>query len=312
MGSYEVDVPSDMPDVEAVSRYFRDLQSKITQALERVDGQGRFRSDPERHPGGGESSPMLFDDGPIIEKAAVNFSHSRGARLPAAATASRPALVGCGFEALAISLIVHPRNPHAPTSHANLRLFVVRDDDRVVDWWFGGGFDLTPYYGFEEDCVHWHSTAQAACAPFGADVHPELKAWCDRYFFLPHRNEPRGIGGLFFDDWRRDGFARSFEFVRRVGDHFLPGYLPILERRKDTEYTEQQRDFQLYRRGRYVEFNLLYDRGTKYGVQSGKRIETVMASMPPLVRWIYKYTAEPGTAEAELVPTYLTPKDWLA
>ena len=298
------------PDVDVVASWFIDLQARICEAVAAEDGGATFIADPQQHPGGGLSQPMLLADGDVVEKAAVNFSRSSGAQLPSAATKSRPEVAGCGFEATAISLIVHPRNPHAPTTHANLRLFVIKDDDGVRDWWFGGGFDPTPYYGYEEDCVHWHDMARAACAPFGDDVYPELKAWCDRYFYIPHREEARGVGGLFFDDWRRGGFDASFEFVKSVGEHFLKGYLPILQRRKDTPYAERERAFQLYRRGRYVEFNLVYDRGTKYGLQSGRRTETVMASMPPLVAWHYKWTPEPGSPEARLYSEFLPARDW--
>ena len=301
---------SAQPDVDAVVAYFRSLQTRICGALEAVDGSRQFESDPQQHPGGGLSHPCLLADGKVIEKAAVNVSHSIGARLPKAATERRPEVAGCGFEATAISLIVHPRNPHVPTTHANLRFFVIKDDDGIRDWWFGGGFDLTPFYGYEEDCVHWHQMAKDACAPFGEDVYPELKDWCDRYFYIPHRDEARGVGGLFFDDWRRGGFAESFRFVESVGEHFLKAYLPILRKRHVMPYGEKERAFQLYRRGRYVEFNLVYDRGTKYGLQSGKRTETVMASMPPLVAWHYKYTPEDGSPEARLYTDFLPIRSW--
>ena len=299
-------------DFDAVAAYFQGLQTQICQGLSEIEGRECFTADPQPHPGGGLSQPMLCQGGKIIEKAAVNFSRSQGDSLPSAATARKPELAGCGFKASAISLIVHPRNPYAPTTHANLRVFVVTRDGQADDWWFGGGFDLTPYYGFEEDAVHWHQQAQAACAPFGDEIYPELKSWCDRYFFLPHRDEPRGIGGLFFDDWRRGGFAESFRFVRSVGDHFMPAYEPILKRRKDTAYGEAERDWQLYRRGRYVEFNLVYDRGTKYGLQSGRRTETVLASLPPEVRWYYKHVPAAGTAEERLMTDFLRPREWLS
>ena len=294
-----------------MSAYFRDLQARITSQLEEENGQKLFVTDPQEHPGGGLSYPMIAQGGDVIEKAAVNFSHSKGDRLPAAATERRPEFIGCGFEAVAISLIVHPRNPYAPTTHANLRMFAVSRDGNIQDWWFGGGFDLTPYYGFEEDARAWHQAAFDACSQFGDDVYPTCKEWCDKYFYLPHRQEPRGIGGLFFDDWRRGGFDRSFEFVRSVGDHFLTGYRPILNRRKAMPYGDRERAFQLYRRGRYVEFNLVYDRGTKYGLQSGKRTETVMASMPPMVSWHYKYPVEPDSDEHRLYTDFLVTRDWL-
>ena len=305
------DITPLIKDLDRVSDYFGALQRNICGAIEAADGVAQFIADPQEHPGGGLSQPMLLSGGLVIEKAAVNVSRSKGPQLPKAATLSRPEFSGCGFEAMAISLIVHPRNPHVPTTHANLRMFAIKDGDAIKDWWFGGGFDLTPYYGYTEDCVHWHQTAADACAPFGDAVYEELKAECDRYFFIPHRNEPRGIGGVFFDDWKRDGFERSFDFVRSVGDHFLPAYEPILMRRKAMEFTQKERAFQLYRRGRYVEFNLVYDRGTKYGLQSGKRTETVMASMPPMVSWHYKYEAEPGSPESKLVSDFLKPRDWL-
>jgi len=299
-------------EFDAVADYFRELQSEICAGLSRLEGAAPFIADPQVHPGGGLSRPMLCQGGEVIEKAAVNFTRSHGDSLPSAATARKPERAGCGFQAAAISLIVHPRNPYAPTTHANLRVFVVTRDGQANDWWFGGGFDLTPFYGFEEDAIHWHTEARAACAPFGEALYGELKAECDRYFYLPHRDEPRGIGGLFFDDWRRGGFAESFRFVRSVGDHFLPAYLPILVRRKDTPYGESERDWQLCRRGRYVEFNLVYDRGTKYGLQSGRRTETVLASMPPEVRWYYQRTPEPGSPEARLMTEFLSPREWLS
>ncbi len=303
------EAPSSLKVVEA---YFLELQARICGALESRDGQARFFSDPLEHPGGGRSLPMLLEGGPVFEKAAVNVSASRGASLPNAATEKRPEFVGCGFEAAAISLIVHPRNPYVPTTHANLRCFLAKRDGKPVDWWFGGGFDLTPIYGFEEDAAHWHRTAAEACAPFGEGVYDECKAWCDRYFHIPHRREARGVGGLFFDDWKRDGFRKSFAFVQSVGDHFLPAYEPIVARRFKLTYGEREREFQLYRRGRYAEFNLVYDRGTRYGLQSGKRTETVMASMPPAVQWPYKYVAESGSEEERLALDFLKPRDWLA
>ncbi|MEE2787917.1 MAG: oxygen-dependent coproporphyrinogen oxidase [Myxococcota bacterium] len=303
--------PNGSVDVGAVATYFRGLQQRVCGALEHEEGSQLFEADPQPHPSGGLSYPMIAHGGQVVEKAAVNFSHSKGEALPAAATQRRPEFAGCGFEALAISLIVHPLNPYVPTTHANLRLFVVYRGTEVRDWWFGGGFDLTPYYGFKEDAIHWHQTAFDACAPFGDDIYGRCKSWCDDYFYLPHRGETRGVGGLFFDDWRRDGFSQSFAFVRSVGDHFLNGYLPIMQRRKEMGYGETQRAFQLYRRGRYVEFNLVYDRGTQYGLQSGRRTETVMASMPPVVHWRYKFTPEAGTPEAELYETFLKPQDWL-
>ena len=256
----------------------------------------------------------MLEDGPVLERAGVNFSHVHGDGLPPSASAQRPHLAGRPFEALGLSLIVHPRNPHAPTSHANLRFFSAAngaDGSQSAAWWFGGGFDLTPYYGYEEDVVHWHRQARAACAPFSDDLYPRYKKWCDDYFFLAHRNEPRGIGGLFFDDFSDGGFDRSFAFARSVGDHYLEAYLPILQRRQDTPYGAREREFQLYRRGRYVEFNLVHDRGTLFGLQSGGRTESILVSMPPRVSWRYDWRPEPGSAEEKLVSEFLKPRDWL-
>ena len=295
------------PDSAPVSAYLRDLQDRICAGLESADGSARFERQSLANDGV-ETRPRVLADGEVIEKAAVMFSHSRGAALPPAATERRPELAGKRFEAVALSLIVHPRNPYAPTSHANLRFFIAASDPPT--WWFGGGFDLTPYYAFDEDCSHWHREARAACTPFGVDVYPRMKKACDEYFFLPHRGEARGIGGLFFDDYAEGGFEQSLALVKSIGDHYLRAYLPILERRKRTPYGERERDFQLYRRGRYVEFNLVHDRGTKYGLQSGRRIESVLASLPPLAAWKYEYKPEPGSREERLVPDYLRPRDW--
>lgn len=304
---------SDRPDILAVRDYFMDLQDRICAGLAAEDGSAEFSREELPGPGGGLARPRVLADGPVIEKTAVQFTHSIGQQLPAAATERNPELTGRGFQATAISLIVHPRNPYAPTTHMNLRCFVVdagAGEDPV--WYFGGGFDLTPYYGFDEDAVHWHTEAKAACDPFGADLYPRLKAWCDRYFYLDHRDEQRGIGGIFFDDWTEGGFASAFSFTRSVGEHFMSAYLPILAQRKDTPYGERERDFQLYRRGRYAEFNLAIDRGTRYGMQSGRRIESVLASLPPLVAWKYNWQAEPDSPEAALTEWFLKPKDWLA
>ena len=291
--------------IEPVRDYFMSLQDRIVGALEAVDGDARFLREELPGPGGTLSRPRVLEGGHHIEKAAVQFTHSRGPALPPAATARNPELAGHGFQATAISLIVHPRNPYAPTTHANLRFFMIEADTPV--WYFGGGFDLTPYYGFEDDARHWHRTAAAAVG-----VHyPTMKAACDQYFHLPHRGECRGIGGLFFDDWTTDGFDASFALTRSVGDHFLPAYEPILRRRIDLPYGERERDWQLYRRGRYVEFNLVIDRGTQYGLQSGRRVESVLASLPPLVRWQYNLQPEPGSEEARLYTDFLPPRDWL-
>jgi coproporphyrinogen III oxidase len=295
------------PDSARVHAYLVELQERICAGLEAADGSARF-SRPVSDAGDGvESRPNVLSEGPVLERAAVLFSHARGPALPPAATARRPELAGKRFEAVSLSLIVHPRNPYVPTSHANLRFF--RADSEPATWWFGGGFDLTPCYPFEEDCVHWHQEARAACTPFGADLYARFKKACDEYFFLPHRGEARGIGGLFFDDFAEGGFEQAFALGRSVGDHYLRAYLPIVERRKTTPWGERERGFQLYRRGRYVEFNLVYDRGTKYGLQSGRRIESVLASMPPHAAWRYDWRPEPGSAEERLAE-FLRPRDW--
>lgn len=293
------------PDITPVRDYFMTLQDRIVDALESLDGSAAFRREEIPGPNGAVSRPRVLEDGPRIEKAAVQFTHSQGDSLPPAATERNPHLAGHGFQATAISLIVHPRNPYAPTTHANLRFFIVEADDPV--WYFGGGFDLTPYYGFEDDAVHWHEQARAATG----EHYPALKAACDDYFYLPHRQECRGIGGVFFDDWIEGGFETSFAFVRSVGDHFLPAYQPIFEKRAGTPYGDRERDWQLYRRGRYAEFNLAIDRGTRYGLQSGRRVESVLASLPPLAAWRYGHQPEPGSDEARLYSDFLPPRDWL-
>jgi coproporphyrinogen III oxidase len=293
------------PAIEPVRQYFMDLQDEIVQALEDVDGAAEFLKEDLPGPNGALSRPRVLEGGRRIEKAAVQFTHSLGASLPPAATERNPHLAGHGFQATAISLIVHPVNPYVPTTHANLRFFLVEAEDPV--WYFGGGFDLTPYYGFAEDCVHWHTQAREAAG----EHYAAMKTACDEYFYLSHRQECRGIGGLFFDDWTEGGFESAFEFTRSVGDHFLPAYRPIFEKRKDTPYGERERDWQLYRRGRYAEFNLAIDRGTKYGIQSGRRIESVLASLPPLVVWKYDYHPDPGSPEAALLSDFLPPKDWV-
>jgi coproporphyrinogen III oxidase len=252
-----------------------------------------------------------MEEGAIFEKAGINFSHVHGAQLPASATAHRPELAGRSFEAMGVSLVIHPRNPYAPTSHANVRFFLAEESSMDPVWWFGGGFDLTPYYGYEEDAVHWHRTARAACRPFGEDIYPRFKTWCDKYFYLKHRDEPRGIGGLFFDDFNELGFDDSFAFMRSIGDHYIPAYVPIVERRMHQPYGERERAFQLYRRGRYVEFNLVYDRGTLFGLQSGGRAESILMSLPPLVSWRYDWHPEAGSAEAQLYDVFLKSRDWV-
>jgi coproporphyrinogen III oxidase len=297
-------------DKAAVRRWLEQLQDDICAALEAEDGGARFRQDDWQRPGGGGGRTRVLAEGAAIEKGGVNFSHVHGQALPAAATAARPELAGCGFEAMGVSLVIHPRNPHAPTSHANIRFFVAERPGREPVWWFGGGFDLTPCYGYVEDCIHWHRVARAACEPFGAGVYPRFKQWCDQYFHLRHRGEARGIGGLFFDDLNEPDFATCFALARAIGEAYLPAYRPILARRKDLAYGERERDFQLHRRGRYVEFNLVYDRGTLFGLQTGGRTESILMSLPPLVRWDYDWHPQPGSREAELHERFLPPRDW--
>jgi coproporphyrinogen III oxidase len=302
--------PSTSELVADVRSYLLSLQDGLSSAIEAEDGAARFREDLwERSEGGGGRSRVLAD-GAVFEQAGVGFSHVSGSQLPAAATAHRPELAGAEWEAVGVSLVFHPRNPYVPTTHMNVRFFFAAREEAEPLWWFGGGFDLTPYYGFAEDAVHWHRTARAACTPFGEEVYPRFKRWCDEYFYLRHRGETRGIGGLFFDDLNEWGFERSFAFLRSVGDHFLSAYLPIVQRRRETPYGERERDFQLYRRGRYVEFNLVYDRGTLFGLQSGGRTESILMSLPPLVRWRYDWHPEPGSREAELYSDFLRPRDW--
>ena len=298
-------------DKDAVRQYLLGLQDAVCSALEQEDGRATFREDAwDRLEGGGGRSRVLAE-GAYIEKAGINFSHVKGDKLPPSASAQRPELAGRGFEAMGVSMIVHPHNPYAPTSHVNVRFFIATREDEAPVWWFGGGFDLTPFYGFKEDAVYWHRTARAACMPFGADLYGRYKAWCDEYFFLKHRQEPRGVGGLFFDDFNEGGFARSFDFMRSVGEHYWKAYGPILARRKETPYGERERRFQLYRRGRYVEFNLVYDRGTLFGLQSGGRTESILVSMPPLVRWEYDWQPEPDSPESALYEVFLQPRDWV-
>lgn len=303
------------PDKTAVSDYLQQLQQQICDGLEKIDGQARFKVDEwirdARHGLGGGGITRVLCNGQVIEQGGVNFSHVVGESLPPSATAHRPELAGRAFEAMGLSLVIHPWNPHVPTSHANVRFFIAEREDEPPIWWFGGGFDLTPYYGNDEDCRHWHRTAFAACEGFGDGTYDRFKQWCDDYFYLRHRSEPRGIGGLFFDDLNEWGFETCFRFMQSVGDHYLPAYLPIVERRKSQPYTDQQRDFQLYRRGRYVEFNLVYDRGTLFGLQSGGRTESILMSMPPLVKWRYDWSPEPGSDEARLYERYLKPRAWL-
>ncbi len=299
------------PDIQAVKNYLLSLQARICAELEVEDGAAQFREDSWDRPQGGGGRSRVLTEGAAFEQAGVNFSHVFGDQMPPSATAHRPELAGRRWQALGVSLVIHPRNPYVPTSHANVRFFVAEKNGAEPIWWFGGGFDMTPYYGFEQDAAHWHRVARDACAPFGDDVYPRYKKWCDEYFFLKHRNEPRGIGGLFFDDLNEWGFEKCFAFMRSVGDHYIQAYRPIVARRKNTPYGERERDFQLYRRGRYVEFNLVYDRGTLFGLQSGGRTESILMSLPPLVKWRYNWQPAPGTPEAELYDIYLKPRDWL-
>ncbi|MGF1717234.1 oxygen-dependent coproporphyrinogen oxidase [Photobacterium chitinilyticum] len=295
---------------QAVKAFLLDLQDRICQAVEQQDGMATFEQDQwEREQGGGGRSRVLRQ-GRVFEQAGVNFSHVFGTKMPASATVQRPELAGRSFEAMGVSLVIHPNNPYVPTSHANVRFFIAEKEGEAPAWWFGGGFDLTPFYPFEEDCQHWHDIAKVLCAPYGEDVYQQHKEWCDKYFFLPHRNETRGVGGLFFDDLNEWGFEKSFAYMKAVGNGYIEAYLPIVEKRHPTPFGEREREFQLYRRGRYVEFNLVYDRGTLFGLQSGGRTESILMSMPPLARWEYCYEPESGTPEAELCENYLKPREW--
>ena len=296
--------------IENVRDYLIDLQDRIASDIEQADGQAHFIEDRWDRPEGGGGRSRVLENGAVFEKAGINFSDVAGSQLPPSATATRPQLAGAAFHAMGVSLVFHPRNPHVPTTHMNVRFFHAQPEGGDPVWWFGGGFDLTPYYGYREDAAHWHNTAKAACDPFGKKLYPRFKKACDEYFHLPHRDEARGIGGIFFDDYDQDGFESAFAFLRSVGDHFIPAYRPIVERCKDLPATEAQRQFQLYRRGRYVEFNLVYDRGTLFGLQSKGRTESILMSLPPLVRWDYDFQPEPDTAEAELYQVFLQPQDW--
>lgn len=300
----------DKPHLQAVKQFLLALQERICQQLSSIDGAVFQEDNWQRQEGGGGRSRVLRN-GCVFEQAGVNFSHIQGASMPASATAHRPELAGRSFEAVGVSLVIHPNNPHVPTSHANVRFFIAEKPGADPVWWFGGGLDLTPYYGVEEDAVHWHRTARDLCLPFGEEVYPRYKKWCDDYFFIKHRNEQRGIGGLFFDDLNAPDFMTSFSFMQAVGNGFLDAYLPIVERRKETPFDEQQRNFQLYRRGRYVEFNLVWDRGTLFGLQTGGRTESILMSMPPLVRWEYDYQPAEGSREAALYSDFLPVKEWV-
>lgn len=299
------------PNIEAVKEYLLGLQDSICNALEKVDGEGSFFQDEWQREKGGGGRTRVLADGAVIEKGGVNFSHVFGDKLPGSATAHRPELAGRNFQAMGVSLVIHPRNPYIPTSHANVRFFIAEKEGEDPVWWFGGGFDLTPYYGNDEDCQFWHQKAKDACDPFGEDIYPHFKKWCDEYFHLKHRDEPRGVGGLFFDDLNEYGFDTSFALMQSIGNAYIDAYAPIIERNKDREYGERQRDFQLHRRGRYVEFNLVYDRGTLFGLQSGGRTESILMSLPPEVRWGYDWKPEPDSEEAILYDRYLKPRDWL-
>jgi len=301
------------PDIQAVRSYFMDLQDRICQQIEMTDGGAKFVEDEWQREGsgGGGGRTRVLTDGAVFEQGGVNFSQVTGDSLPPSATASRPELAGRSFEALGVSLVIHPHNPYVPTSHANVRFFIAEKEGEEPIWWFGGGYDLTPYYGNEDDVVAWHQTAKEACDPFGDNVYADYKKWCDEYFFLKHRNEPRGVGGLFFDDLNEGGFKHCFNLMKSVGDSYTKAYLPIVKQRKDIEFGERERDFQLYRRGRYVEFNLVYDRGTLFGLQSGGRTESILMSLPPLVKWQYNWQPEAGSAEDTLYQQFLKPRNWL-
>jgi len=301
-----------MNDIEAVKTYLLALQDDICEQLAAEDGGATFTEETWTREQGGGGRTRVMADGAVIEKGGVNFSHVFGTQLPASATANRPELAGRSFQAMGVSLVIHPKNPYVPTSHANVRFFVAEKDGEEPVWWFGGGFDLTPYYGFEEDVRAWHQTAKQACDPFGEGVYEKYKNWCDDYFHLKHRDEPRGVGGLFFDDLNEAGFDESFAFMRSVGDHYVKAYRPIMAKRKDTPFGERERKFQCYRRGRYVEFNLVFDRGTIFGLQTGGRTESILMSLPPVVHWDYNWQPEQGTPEAKLYSDFLIKKDWLA
>lgn len=296
--------------VRRVKSFLQGFQDNVCDQLQALDGQAFLSDTWQREAGGGGDSRVL-EGGQLVEKAGVNFSHVTGDHLPQAATQKRPHLVDAPFQALGVSIIVHPRNPFIPTTHANLRFFIATPSDREPIWWFGGGFDLTPYYGFEDDCIEWHRYAKSACDQLDSDLYAHYKSWCDDYFYLPHRQEARGIGGLFFDDLNEYGFEDCLTFIKSVGGNFLEGYTNIVERRRNHDYGQQHRDFQCYRRGRYVEFNLLYDRGTLFGLQSGGRTESILVSMPPQVTWVYNWHPQEGTPERELMDYYLVPREWL-
>ena len=311
-------------DVAAVKNYLLDLQNRICAGLEQEEASSdqknssaRFVTEEWQRDGGlqqkdtGGGITRVLENGAVFEKGGVNFSHVLGDAMPASATAHRPELAGRAFEAMGVSLVMHPNNPYVPTSHANVRFFIARKNGEPDVWWFGGGYDLTPYYGFDEDCQHWHRTAKAACDPFGDSVYADYKRWCDDYFYIKHRNEHRGAGGLFFDDLNSWGFEKSFAFMRSIGDSYLPAYQPIVSRTKKLQYGARERDFQLYRRGRYVEYNLVYDRGTLFGLQTGGRTESILMSLPPQVAWRYNWQPESGSPEEKLYTDYIVTRDWV-
>jgi coproporphyrinogen III oxidase len=303
----------DLPEnaVQLVKTYLLQLQSNICRELEKLDGNARFFEDAWNRPEGGGGITRVINNGTVFEKVGVNFSHVTGNQLPPSASVSRPELAGCKFNALGVSVVIHPDNPYIPTSHANVRFFIAEKDGIPPIWWFGGGFDLTPYYGFREDCQHWHQMAFNACQAFGDTLYPRFKVWCDNYFFIKHRQEARGIGGLFFDDYNERDFNHSFNLTQSIGDHFIKGYAPIVERRKPLPFGSREKNFQLYRRGRYVEFNLVYDRGTLFGLQSGGRTESILVSLPPEVQWQYNWQPEANSKEEKLYTDYLPAQDWL-
>ena len=298
-------------DKDAVKTYLLGLQNKICETLEAFEPNARFKEDRWQRKEGGGGQSRVIENGAVFEKGGVNFSHVHGGELPASATAARPELAGRSFQAMGVSLVIHPLNPYVPTSHANVRMFIAEKKGEEPVWWFGGGYDLTPYYGDVEDCRDWHREARRACTDFGGDLYPRFKQWCDDYFFLRHRDEARGVGGLFFDDYNDQGFEHSFALVRSIGDSYIKAYAPIVARRKDTPYGDREREFQLYRRGRYVEFNLVYDRGTLFGLQTGGRTESILMSLPPQVSWRYNWQPAPDSPEAELYERFLPPRDWV-
>ena len=307
------EVYSGVVNADQVRKFLLELQNNICSRLQAVDGKSQFREDAWQRERGGSGISRVISEGAVFEKGGVNFSHVFGDSLPPSASATRPEMAGRSFQAMGVSLVIHPDNPYVPTSHANFRFFIAEKPDEAPVWWFGGGYDLTPYYGNEDDCRHWHQVAKNACDAFGEQLYPRFKKECDSYFYLPHRKEPRGIGGLFFDDFNETGFEQSFAMVRSIANSYLDAYVPVVEARMHTPFSESHKQFQRYRRGRYVEFNLVYDRGTLFGLQSGLgRVESILMSLPPEVRWVYDWHPEPGSEEARLYTDFLQPRDWLA